>query len=390
MENPNIEVIDERRGATSASNAEADTLCPGRHLAQIGMPAERGEYAELGTKLHAALALADPSELDLLETETYDRCHQVRQAKLAEFFGVHAPAAKRWAENPKDPLASRLWVRVPSSNGFLEHSCRPDEFWRLKDRALIFEWKSLYGDVPVSARNLQLRDQQVLIRGNFMIPGDIGVCVVQPKITMNPEICVYTPEDSERARQEMFARVLASNDPRSVRVPGTVQCQWCRAKLKCLEYQRYAAAMLPGLLDVLDVPVGSWSPQQRAVFLDRYKIADAWLQGTRNSIYMGLKADPAYAPGWFITPPVRVETIADAQACFERCAAKGMTAAQFMECVKVGKEKLRTILSGVIGERGKALDTTLAEICRGIVEVSQRAGALKPTRKETSETKGQS
>ena len=51
-----LPITTERRGATSASNAHADALCPGRHLAQRGLaePAERADAAH-GRSIHEAL-----------------------------------------------------------------------------------------------------------------------------------------------------------------------------------------------------------------------------------------------------------------------------------------------------------------------------------------------
>jgi Protein of unknown function (DUF2800) len=376
------EVIDDRKNCTSASSAQEDLLCPGRHIAQQGLPDVPGPYAETGNKIHEALAIRDPSGLSLEERETYDRCLDIEARKLAELFGADAVSAKRWSENPKDPAASRIWVRFMAPNGNakglqLEHSCRPDCFWRVGSQALILEFKSLYGDIPVSARNLQLRDQQVMIRGNFLVPGDIGVVVVQPLVTMNPEICVYSPEDSERARLEMFARIVASNDPRSLRVPGETQCKFCKAKARCVEYNRFASAIMPGMMAALDVPVANWSPEQRSIFLDRFGVAQKWLDDCKDAMKAGFESDPNFVPGWTLAPGSVVETIIDAQQCFERFAALGGTVEAFMATVKVGKVKLKEAVNAATGRRGKELDLTIKAMCEGITEVNQKSGSLK-------------
>lgn len=374
MQNPMT--TDERRGATSASNAEADLNCPGRHLAQRGLPDFESEYAEVGTSVHDALATNDPSKLTAEQRETYDRCLELQGRLVADFFGEeNAALAKPWSEDPANPEASRLWVRFKANGQEYEHSCRPDRFWRLGDRALILEWKTLYGEVLASPQNLQLRDQQVIIRGHFLIPGEIGVAVIQPNVTMKPHVCVYTAADSQRAFGEMCARIVASNDPASPRVPGEVQCRYCRARNggRCLEYQRYAGSMVPGMLNLLDVPAAAWTPEQRSMFLNRAGVAQKWLDECRQAIKEGLEKDPAFAPGWGLRPGNVLKEITNALLAFERFAALGGTREQFLDCVKVGRTRLKTAIGEVTGTKGKALDTALAQLCEGIVTEKQTA-----------------
>jgi hypothetical protein len=371
---------DERRGSTSASNAEADALCPGRHLSQKGMPDDPGDYAETGTRVHTALAVRDPGPLSLAERETYDRCLAVEAKLKAAFFGPAMADAHRWSENPAEPEKSRLWVRFQSDAGptkglMLEHSCRPDCFWRLGQDALILEYKSLYGNTPVGNRNLQLRDQQVMIRGNFVILGRIGVAVIQPLVTMDPQICVYSPEDSERARQEMFARIEQSNDPASPRVAGERQCAYCRFKRRCVEYAAFAGAGVPMLANLTHVSVDAWTVEQRSFFLDRVLEAEKWLELCKTEIKNRLAAEPGFVPGWKVTEPSPVEAIKDPQIAFERFTALG--GKNFMAAVTVRKTKLKELMSESTGQRGQALDKLMDAICEGNVEISQRQGQLR-------------
>jgi len=366
---------DERRGCTSASNASWDKLCPGRHLAQQGLPEETTEDAALGRRIHAALAKQDSSGLNLEETETFDRCRLVEARVLEQWFGVDAPKATAWRE-VEGSANARLWVKFPGPAHMLEHSCRPDCFWRLNDRALIIEYKTLAGDVPEVSRNLQLRDQQVLIRGKYMIPGDIATVVIQPLVTMKPELCSYSAQDSLRARAEMFARVAASNDPKSTRVPGEAQCKFCRARGSCVEYQRFAAVMIPNMPPLLEVAVSSWTPEQCAVFLDRRAIALRWLTEAEDAIKLRLKNGQAI-PGWTLKPGYEKKTIVDLAAAFERFTALGGNQQQFIAACSVGKDKLRQQVHDVTGAKGKALDGLMDKLQEGITECRPTASTLQ-------------
>lgn len=367
---------DERKGCTSASNAEADALCGGRHLAQAGIPETRSEYAEHGRTVHAALALRDPRNLVAEALETYERCIDVESRKVSEFFGQDAP--KEWSENPDDPVSSRFWVKFQHEGKVYEHSCRPDRFyWMPGGKMLIVEYKTLRGDVAESSRNLQLRDQQVILRGHYIIPGEIGVVVVQPWVNMNPEICVYTAEDSDRARREMFARVVASNDPSSERVAGEIQCKYCRAKKSCLAYTKWAGQMTPpALLTILDVPMSAWTPEQRARAADAIKPTLDFVDLLKDFFKEGFATDPNFVPGWTLVPGRQREAINDPQKCFERFTQIGGNLDQFMTCISVGKTKLKDAVKGVTGAKGKALDNAITALCDGIVKVSTDAPML--------------
>lgn len=370
---------DERRGCTSASNAESDTLCPARHLMQRGMPHRTSVWAETGDRIHRALATGKRDGLSFDENQRVDECLEIEKRKLIEFFGeADAAKARAFRENPDNPEGSRLWVRFRDGSGReLEHSCRPDVFYRLLNKAIIFEYKTLAGDIPDSPRNLQLRDQQCIIRGNFVIAGDIGVCVIQPMVTRDPVICVYTPEDSKAAEAQMFQRVANSNDPKSVPTANEVSCKFCLARPKCKAYQQWAGAMVPAMLNVMEVPVADWSPEQRAMAANVLKPCKDLIAMVEESIRDALSKDPNGCPGWTLKPGARVETINNPQVAFNRFTQLGGSLEQFMDAVKVSKTALKEHISAITSTRGKALEKHMKELTDGIVDVRQNAPSLK-------------
>src|SRR5262245_25805612 len=67
---------DVRLGWTSASNADADLRCAGRHQAQKNLPElprEEG-WDEFGNQVHAALAKRNPESLSERALQVYDMC----------------------------------------------------------------------------------------------------------------------------------------------------------------------------------------------------------------------------------------------------------------------------------------------------------------------------
>lgn len=379
----NTQQIDARRGCTSASNAQSDLLCPGRHRMQLGKVSVETADAAFGRRIHSALARRNPEGLTVEEHDIYDSCCQIEARKVKEFYGANVPEKdfRSWPEE-------RYWIAFafqdpgPSppgqKNRVLEHSAQPDRVYRYGPRLLIFEYKTLAGDVAESPRNLQVRDQAVVCAGHFLAD-EVGGCVIQPFHSHNPEICLYGKADLERAKAELFARVLASNDPRSVRVPGEVQCKFCLARSDCVEHQRWAGSMVPNMMSLLDVPVSAWTPEQRAMFCDRYSIAKKWLEDSWDAVEAGAAADPKYVPGYAIVPGSYRREINDAQGVFAEYCKKGGTAEQFLAATKVGLTKLKELVSALSNPpiRGKKLDETFDEMIRGRCELKQNRASLK-------------
>ena len=225
---------DPRKGGTSASSAPADRACPGRHLAQRGIPEpERSEDSKFGDEIHEALATGDASKLSVEQFDIYEGCQEITNKLLSAVFGADASKAKVFRKQ-------RFWCKVrdvvpnPSADGekvevqYL-HSGEPDAVYRLGDTLLIPDFKTLPGALPDSPENEQLRDY-VVMAARHLVAKRAAVAIVQPLVTYTPQLCLYDEADIARAEKEMFERIKASNSEKSPRIPGELQCKYCRAK----------------------------------------------------------------------------------------------------------------------------------------------------------------
>jgi hypothetical protein len=141
------------------------------------------------------------------------------------------------------------------------------------------------------------------------------------------------------------------------------------------------------MTSLLDVPVESWTPQQRGLFLDKRKVAQDWLDNAEDAIKAGLAADPAFATGWTLKPGAVQHPITDAQECFTRFMAlepKAQTPEEFtartklfMAAVKVTSGKLEEGTHAVTGAKGKALKSQMSNLLDGITEERQNQPSLK-------------
>lgn len=369
-----IGAIDSRRGCTSASNAHADLLCPARHLAQKPYPDTRSKDAEFGDAIHKALASNGregstdaANNLTQEQRDIFDRCRDIEKRLMLQYL----PEASK--ETPMRVFREkRLWVMV---DGKWEHSAKPDVVARCGPRGLIFEYKTLPGDVPDSPENLQLRDQAVLASGTYLL-SEVTVAVIQPLVTMNPVVTTYNSDNLKQAEAELFARVRKSNDPNSKRVAGEIQCKFCKARRECQEYQQFSGGSLPVMLTILDVPVTQWSPEQRAIFCDRLAVAQKWLDETKDFMKEGLEKDPEFVPGWYLRPGNVRESITEPQTVFERFSVIGGNVSQFMKAVSVQKGKLREAVASVTGAKGRALDKAMEALTNGLTHSATNAPSL--------------
>jgi hypothetical protein len=375
------QTTDERRGYTSASNALADSLCKRRFLLQQGQPDESSKDAESGSRIHAALAKfvtgdghgnrAELAALSLDEREVYDRCLAIEGKIVPQFFAGKLDGLRVFREQ-------RLWAKIAHNGSHISHSGKPDVVYRAGLKAIVIEYKTARGEVSESPRNLQLRDQAVLVRGTYVPTNEIGTVVIQPLVTMTPTIAVYNQTDLELAAKQMFDRVIGCHDPNAKAVPGDAQCQYCRAKRICPEYAKWAGQMTPpAMLTVLEVPMQSWTPAQCATAAAALAPAEKFLDQLKAFLKQKLEADPASVPGWFLQPGSVRERITDPQKVFERFSQLGGKVEQFMACVTVGKGDLKKALNEVSGAKGKALEQAMGTVLAGCVEEKQAAPMLK-------------
>lgn len=361
-----------RGNSTSASSAQADALCPGRHLAQQRFPEEQSSGDSIyGTRVHDALASQKDDMLNPDQQSTYEACNAIVQKILPSFFG----------QDIKDALAiptreKRFWLTWADG---LKHSGQLDAIYKRATKALIVEYKSLPGEQAESSRNMQLRDQAVLLDFNVPLLSEVGVVVVQPLVTHSPEICVYKREDLLRARNELYARVNASNNPNSPRKAGDIQCKFCRAVHGCPEYNAWAGkevAATPETESLIEKPVFQWSPEERVVYWERKKIITKWIENCDEEIKKAFKLDPNTMPGYELKPGAMKGTIINPQAVFDNFSKVGGTLDQFMKCVSVTKSSLEVEVRTVTKAKGKKLEEAVDAIIGENVQKKQNEPSI--------------
>lgn len=345
-------------------------LCPGRHLMQKGMPDDSTSDSVYGTRVHDALAKQDSKGLTPEQDDCFESCMAIEQKLVKQLF----PDATK----PLVPIREKRWW-IGWADG-LKHSCQTDCIYRLGTKALIIEYKALAGEVPVSSKNMQLRDQACVYDQNSPLLEHVATVVVQPFVTHTPEICVYTHDDIIKAREAMYHRINASNKPDAPRKAGEVQCKFCKAKSKCPEYGQFAGQLVatPETSGLIAVPVASWTPAMRRLFMERLPVAEKWLESCKREMKALLKTDPESVPGYTLKPGAVQEKVTNPQALFDRVSKNGVSLEKFMGCVKVGKGELKAALKEATALKGKKLDEAMDEALVGLTETSQNDSSIVP------------
>lgn len=375
------EIKIEGRGKwTSASNAMADELCPGRHQAQLNIPEnETSDDAAFGNAIHNAMAgVVQPPEQEVLKLTTEQESivasmQSIEEKVLAAFY----PSVIGVPDKPK--REERLWIAWADG---LKHSGQVDVAYIIGTRGLIGEYKSLPGLQPISPKNLQLRDQAVLLAAN--VPGlkEIGVFVNQPLVTHSPEITIYQVADLDRARDDLYRRAKHSNTNGAPRVAGELQCNFCRAKPTCAEYIKFASALtMTGPVGAsLNAPVETWTPQQRTMFMERVGVAEKWLEDCRERMRELLLKDPDSVPGYTLKEGRNNPTIINPEQVFAAFQKVGGTASQFIGALDIGKGKLTEVVKSITKEKGLKLEATVRKVIGENVTVTKnRPSIVKKT-----------
>ncbi len=359
-----------RPTGTSASSALADSLCQGRHQAQLGLPDVRSEDSAFGDAIHKALLTGKGDGLDAGQLSIFESCQEIEKKLVEQVFGPLAPECKVFRE-------TRRYCMVPSIGGArLEHSGQADVVYRHGPIGLVIDYKSLNGEQQDPSEHAQLRDL-VVLNARTLLLGEVYAAIIQPLNTHSPSLVVYGPEQIAQAEQEMFARVAASFKMGAPRTPGEIQCKFCKAKKECKEYAAWASLQLPAPLMSFETPVAQWTPEECAIFCERLPIAVKWLDECKKAVKDRLKANPDAIPGWTIGEGQKRTEITNAATLHARFVENGGTTEQFMTCLKVKSKEFEGLLRKATELKGKALNKKMKELLEGITEETRNEGSLE-------------
>jgi hypothetical protein len=231
------------RDTTSASNIFRRKLCPGSAQAEAGIiDDDSGPAADEGTLLHPfacnpklARDHLEPHQRQLLEkadrgtTELMERAHQT-------FGRTERDARATWIEE-------KLTVRGPDGEALFTGRADMALDYPEAKAVVVQDFKMGFLDVTEAPANYQLASYAIAW-SDALGAGYALVGINQPR-GRGLTTALYDLPGLQAARRELAAIVHASEDRNAPRIPGELQCQWCKAKLFCEEYTRRFRALSP-------------------------------------------------------------------------------------------------------------------------------------------------
>lgn len=310
---------DPRLGLPSASGAARWSACPGSHLAEASAPyqeSDAGADAAYGTNIHSLIErylrqfgtdvfvpLPDPNDQSLKvegsESDDLDLITRMVKARN-DLVRIFFPYCAGRFDDAR--FEDRLWIRDSAWN--LICSGQLDYVLIWQNRILLIDWKSGRGEVEQAAGNPQLRVQAVCAYQEFSnailerYPEiEIGVAIVQPYSSSQGAFthALYEGKDVLRyaeARVIQDARLAVSQG--QPRIPGLVQCKYCRNKANCPE-----AAALTAMIPAMEAERTDWMDRPvTGSELDLYRLAEKIIESRKAKARAQLKRDPDSIPGY--------------------------------------------------------------------------------------------
>ena len=208
----------------TASSMLQVALCPGSFQSQLQAPSDPGSAdSNEGTLLHEALRCDDYEGLTDDQRETCFTARSQKQQLIEDYIGLEYDAHTERREIIRRALAPWLSGKYD---------------WLATDgrRAIIGDYKMLFGDHVSAPYNLQLRALAVAVDVAWQESGtafeEIRVAIVQP-LRGAPSVAVYTREDLDAAREEIFGYVAAAYRSAPPVIVGERQCKYCTAMGHC-------------------------------------------------------------------------------------------------------------------------------------------------------------
>lgn len=261
-------MTDVRNNLPSASSLSRLIRCPGSAalIKELQPNKHSGtrdtQDASFGNEVHGLLSQG-VSEMAASERAAYvaKKCDSIREKLRIEILG----------DTPLSTFVeTRFWIR--DRTGAKVFSAQVDWAGCADGKVLICDFKSLPGQHSNASENYQLLGQAVAVvdddetrnASGTVAASDVYVAIIQPSITLHPEVCHYDFESIRRAKHLILQKIDESKAIGAPRIPG-VHCMYCPASSSCPE----SAADLMALSVRHNLGVDTLTPEMVANMLPR-------------------------------------------------------------------------------------------------------------------------
>lgn len=299
----------------SASGASRWTACSGAPALEAQAPDDRTDYSDGGTAAHELASTALTTHRTAAEAR--DGLIQHHGATRADYPDDMVAFVQEYVDYCNALPGSQTYVEkrvsfdqwVPGGFGTADHTKIDGEV------AYVTDLKYGLG-VPVNAVwNPQLMIYALGVLQDIDLFGEVQHLVLtihQPRLESVTTFEIDRDELVAWAEDELAPAAARAMAPDAPRIPGTKQCQFCKARAICPELFTAANAdpesYLPGVdprapsESVVRSKIDAMTPDQVAQALDRVDLVAMWVSGIRKYGRARLTADAAAIPGWRLDP----------------------------------------------------------------------------------------
>jgi hypothetical protein len=355
---------DDRLGLPSASSMDRILACPGSFALEARCPEDETEASKVGTWIHEALA-GSKAQLVGTPRETYEKCIEITN-KILE-------AHSFWGADQYTEI--RLWFHADDGRALF--SGKPDRVYLQhrplgigNSRALIVDYKTLYGEHEEAPSNMQLRALAVLVARRYKV-GSVIVALVQPNVSPQFTIAEYGPTDLAQSMDQILAGIKAAT-PEARRTPGD-HCKWCKAKTICPEAARQVEKFVD---EVASLGVAKMTPKERGETLNKIKFIGTILDPVWDEIKAMLIVDPGSVDGWRVKEGNRRRVIEDARAAYGKVAHL-IGPQEFNEACSVSIGDLESVIKAHTGGTGAAVKALVNTLLGDLITIKQNAPSIE-------------
>jgi hypothetical protein len=230
----------ETEGKPSASAFDAEFRCLGKRALCAQLPHEaETKYAASGHRIHEALKESDLEGLSDSEQRTASRI-MYGESEIVHEYGF---------EGSESTFEERVWDFDDAFDPTWSARIDRHDWQRDQDRLLVIDNKSGWTLPPPIHSNWQVRSEGALMTERLDAKETV-VALIHPHHPDSLwEAKVYSKKDMLDLLDIVRHSVEQIQLPDMPRTPGGIQCQWCKAKRICPEYQAAAAALDQSIAD---------------------------------------------------------------------------------------------------------------------------------------------